>query len=213
MKSCRIGVFGGTFDPVHNGHLQLAHQAIEEVDLAQLLFIPAAQPPHKSRALTPINHRVAMLEIVCRDSDNLVCSSIERDLPKPSYTVDTIRELKKLYSEKTDFFFIIGSDAFLELLTWKAYLTLLSMVQIVVSPRIGYSDQLLHSFLNTIGYTLKDNRWQTEDHKKDITLLSKSPQGVSSSDIRKIIAKKTDISTMLHPGVARYIQKNSLYNR
>lgn len=205
-------MFGGTFDPVHNGHLQLAHQAIEEVSLARLLFIPAAQPPHKDKVVTAIKHRIAMLELVCRDSDNLVCSSIERYLPKPSYTVDTLSELQKKFPENTDIFFIIGSDAFLDLMTWKAYLTLLSMVQIVVSPRIGYSDHLLYSFLNTIGYTFKVNRWQAEAPKKDIIILSQSPQGVSSSDIRKIIAQKGDTTTMLHPGVARYIEKNSLYN-
>lgn len=212
MKSIRIGVFGGTFDPVHNGHLQLAHLAIKEVGLEQLLFIPAAQPPHKNRVLTPIKHRVAMLEIVCRDSDNLVCSSIESSLPKPSYTVDTLSELQKRFPESTDFFFIIGSDAFVDLMTWKAYLTLLSMVQIVVSPRAGYSDHFLHSFLNTIGYTHTDNRWSAEYPKKDITLLSRPPQGVSSSDVRKILANNGDTTTMLHPDVSLYIQKNNLYN-
>lgn len=205
-------MFGGTFDPVHNGHLQLACQAIEETGLTQVLFVPAAHPPHKERVITPIKHRVAMLEIVCRDSEKLVCSSIERELPKPSYTVDTILALKKLYPENTDFFFIIGSDAFLDLLTWKAYLHLLSLVQIVVSPRIGYRDELLYSFLNRIGYSYKEKRWQAEGGKKDIFILSKSPQGVCSSDIRESIAQGGNAATMLHPEVVRYIQKNSLYN-
>lgn len=211
MKISRIGVFGGTFDPVHNGHLQLAHQAIEEVDLDQVMLIPAASPPHKNKVITPMKHRVAMLEIVCRDSDHLLCSSIENDLPKPSYTVDTLSELQQRFPKNTDIFFIIGSDAFLELLTWKAYLTLLSMVQFIVSPRIGYPDHLLYSFLNTIGYTFTGNRWQAEDSKKNIVLLSRSPQGICSSEIRKTIAQSGDTATMLHPDVARYIQKNSLY--
>ncbi|PHR29360.1 MAG: nicotinate (nicotinamide) nucleotide adenylyltransferase [Desulfotalea sp.] len=211
MKSSRIGVFGGTFDPVHQGHLQLAQQAISEINLCQLVFVPAAQPPHKSGNITPIKHRIAMLELLCQESENLVCSGIEKILPKPSYTVDTLRELVKLYPGNIDLYFIIGVDAFLDLMTWKSYLTILSMVQIVVSPRIGYADHFLHSFLNKIGYNLKDDRWQAEDHKKDIIVLSKPPQAVCSSSVRKVIENGGTTATMLHPAVADYIHENSLY--
>jgi nicotinate-nucleotide adenylyltransferase len=212
LKPLRIGIFGGTFDPVHWGHLQLAHQAIKEIGLSQLLFVPAAAPPHKNVVIASMDHREAMLELICRDSAKLVCSNIESKLPKPSYTVDTLTVLKKSLPLNSDLFFIIGADAFLDLMTWKSYRSILTMVQIVVSPRVGYSEQLLYDFLLQIGYFQKDGQWQAEGENKDITILSKSPHGVCSSDFRKGVVKGGDMTTFLPPEVAKYIQENSLYN-
>jgi len=195
------------------GHLELAHQAIKEIGLSQLIFVPAAQPPHKNVVIASMKHRVAMLELICRDSTNLVCSDIESRLPKPSYTVDTLTVLKKSFPLNADLFFILGIDAFLDLLTWKSYRTILEMVQIVVSPRVGYSEQLLYDFLHHIGYTKRYDQWQAEGEQKDITILKNVPPGVCSSDFRKVVVKGEDMATFLPEKVAAYIEENSLYNR
>lgn len=212
MSPHRIGVFGGTFDPIHFGHLQLAEQAIKEVKLSKLLFIPAAKPPHKNGIITPIEHRLAMLELVCEGSKHFSCSSIEAELPKPSYTVDTLVELIKRYPGDAELYFIIGGDAFLDLMTWKSYTEILSMVQIVVSPRIGYSNQRIYAFLDRIGYTQINRKWQGEDGRKDIFLLSEPPQDVCSSKVKEVIAKGNDATTLLPEVIAGYIKENSLYN-
>jgi len=212
LNPTRIGIFGGTFDPVHNGHLQLAERAIEEVKLAKLLFIPAAKPPHKNGIITPLPHRIAMLELVCKENKQFSCSSIEAELPKPSYTVDTLTELMTLYPADAELYFIIGGDAFLDLMTWKSYTKILSMVKIVVSPRIGYPDQRLYRFFTRLGYSQIKSKWQSENGKKDIYLLSQAPQDACSSEVRDAIAKRCDTATLLPEVVASYIKENSLYN-
>lgn len=212
MNPTRIGVFGGTFDPVHNGHLQLAERAIKEVKLSKVLFIPAAQPPHKNGVITPFNHRIAMLELVCRQNKHFSCSSIEAQLPKPSYTVDTLAELMTRYPADVELYFIIGGDAFLDLLTWKSYSKILSMVKIVVSPRIGYPNQRLYSFLTSLGYGQIESKWQNKNGYKDIYLLSQSPQDACSSEVRDVIAKGCNTTHFLPDVVAGYIKENSLYN-
>lgn len=212
MSARRIGVFGGTFDPVHNGHLQLAEHAIKEVHLSQLLFVPAATPPHKHGEITPLSHRLAMLNLVCKESPNFLYSSIEAELPRPSYTVDTLEELLKRYPANTELYFIIGGDAFLDLMTWKSYAAILTMVKMVVSPRVGYSNLRLYDFLARIGYRQKEGTWQGSNGQKDIILLSQSPQDVCSSDVREVLLKEGDTSPFLPEVVAGYIKENSLYN-
>jgi nicotinate-nucleotide adenylyltransferase len=212
LNPTRIGIFGGTFDPVHNGHLQLAERAIKEIKLSELLFIPAAKPPHKNGFITPLQHRVAMLEIVCKGNKHLSCSSIEAELPKPSYTVDTLTELMTRYPADAELYFIIGGDAFLDLMTWKSYTKILSMVKIVVSPRIGYPNQRLYTFLSKLGYSQIKSKWQSENGKKEIYLLSQSPQEACSSEVRDVIEKGCDTTTLLPVVVAGYIKENSLYN-
>ena len=212
MKTLRLGVFGGTFDPVHLGHLQLAYQAIEALSLSQLLFVPAAQPPHKNRDITAVVHRLAMLELVCRRDSRLSCSDIEDHLANPSYTVDTLLQLKGQYPAKTEMMFLIGFDAFIELMTWKSYRTILSLVEMVVVPRFGYSMQDLYQFLEKLGYIEQDGFWQGPGHSKPVTILKDCPKDVCSSNVRKVVGKGEGTTDLLPPDVAQYIEENSLYN-
>lgn len=209
MKEGRLGVFGGTFDPVHRGHFQLAEHAKKEVGLDRVLFIPAAQPPHKYRVFTSFRHRLRMLELHCAGHKDLYFSDIEETLPKPSYTVDTLAALRQIY-EEAELYFILGTDAFLDLMTWKAYPDILSQVQFVISPRVGYRDQKLQEYLHSLGYQEDDTTWRCDD-KKDIILLSGIPLDVSSQEIRTLIGQGAEVDRFLHPAVLKYIRENGLY--
>lgn len=208
----RIGVYGGTFDPVHPGHLQLAHQAIDALQLEELLFVPSASPPHKYHAVTSVVHRIAMLELVCADDPRLTCSDIECRLSAPSYTVDTLIALKDQYGDEKELIFIMGVDAFLDVMTWKSYRSVLSMVEIAVSKRVGCTDEALLDFLRQLGYTRDRHVWRGNDGMQDITILPEAPQGICSSEVRKTIANGMVSGHLLNHDVARYIEENSLYN-
>ena len=213
MKTSKIGVFGGTFDPVHLGHLQLAQQAVGSLELDQLLFVPAAQPPHKHADITPVQHRLAMLQLVCDDNSRFKCSDIECQLPKPSYTVDTLLALKKQYTAEVEMFFIIGVDAFLDFMTWKSYRTILQLVKIAVSPRVGFLENVLYKFLEDLGYKLDDTLWSASGDYQSITILPEFPAGVCSSAVRKIVAKGEVTTNLLPLDLAHYIRQNCLYNQ
>lgn len=174
--------------------------------------MPAAQPPHKNSDITAVVHRIAMLELVCRRDVRLSCSDIEDHLPKPSYTVDTLLQLKQQHPVETEMIFLIGFDAFHELMTWKSYLKVLSLVEMAVVPRFGYSDQDLYRFLKKLGYTERDGFWQGPGDCKPITILKDCPKDVCSSHVRKVVGKGNGTQHLLPSDVAQYIEENSLYN-
>lgn len=212
MTISKIGLLGGTFDPVHFGHLQLAEVALRECGLDKIFFLPAASPPHKAEmTVTSFAHRVAMLEIVSALSDRFACSTIEGQLPAPSYTIDTLRALEETFLEKSDLFFIIGVDAFLDLKTWKSYREILQLVNIVVAERSGYRKTQLIDFLKGIGYTWHNNSWQGEDGQKKIYLLDARPGNFSSTLIRKKMEAGVLPTEDIPEGVIDYIIKHQLY--
>jgi nicotinate-nucleotide adenylyltransferase len=138
----RIGLFGGTFDPVHKGHISIACQAAEEAQLDQVLFIPAADPPHKAAPGASYWHRICMLEAALTgtavEQDRFALSFLEAELPFPSYTVDTLFELKKRLCNPRCYF-IIGADSLLDLHRWYQYQKLLSLTHFIVLSRPGIS--------------------------------------------------------------------------
>jgi nicotinate-nucleotide adenylyltransferase len=134
----RTGILGGTFDPVHNGHLALAEAAGELCDLDEVILLPAAVPPHKqNKTITDFSHRAAMLEIAVQDRPSLHVSTIERLLPPPSFTIDTLNYLKLHSVSPVTFFFITGADTFLDILSWKEYRNLLQLTNFIVFLRSG----------------------------------------------------------------------------
>ena len=216
MTIFKIGLLGGTFDPVHFGHLQLAEVALRECSLDKVFFVPAASPPHKDETtVTSFAHRVAMLEIVSAKSSRFACSAIEGQLSTPSYTFDTLRALGDLFLEEfledTDLFFIIGVDAFLEIKTWKSYREILRLVNIVIAQRNGFRKAQLVDFLKTIGYAGQGNCWQGDDGRKKILLLEAQPGNFSSTLIRKKIKEGTLPEGDIPEGVIEYIYKHQLY--
>lgn len=212
MTQKKIGLLGGTFDPVHYGHLQLAESALVECGLDKVIFIPAAAPPHKnSTAVSSFSHRLAMLELAIQGKKSFECDAIEELLPKPSYTIDTLRVLQRHYHNDYLLYFMLGADAFLDILSWKTHRQVLCSVHIILSQRKGYIDERLADLLKKLGYTAGQGLWHADDEKKDIFILERTPDEQSSSGIRSMIGKGQSVQRFLPPAVMRYIEKNKLY--
>jgi nicotinate-nucleotide adenylyltransferase len=207
-----IGLLGGTFNPVHFGHLQLAEAALTDCNLDQVVFIPASQPPHKNGAsIASFFHRKAMLQIACANDSRLSCLAIEEELPTPSYTIDTLHAIVTKFPPDVIFFFIIGADAFLDLLSWKSYEEILQCVAFIVAERKGYHLDRLSKFLRTLQYTDRGGFWLGKDGFREIILLQKIPDGYSSTAIRTKISKGIYRKEEIPIGVIEYIKEHALY--
>ncbi|MBU1568216.1 MAG: nicotinate-nucleotide adenylyltransferase [Proteobacteria bacterium] len=212
MTFKRIGLLGGTFNPVHFGHLQLAYAAMAECSLDQVIFIPSVQPPHKDEAsIASFADRIAMLLIAGGNEKWFSCSTIEGKLPTPSYTIDTLRAISRSFPVEVELFFIIGSDAFLDLLSWKSYKEILRCVALIVAERQGYQADRLVEFLGTLKYSDKGSFWQGKDGCREIILLQTMPDAYSSTAIRSKISKGISPDNEIPKGVIEYIKKHALY--
>jgi nicotinate-nucleotide adenylyltransferase len=212
LKS-RIGLFGGTFDPIHYGHLRLAESALAECGLDRIVFIPAAMPPHKAASeLTPFHHRVEMLRLAVGNRTEFECSVVEAQLPVPTYTVETLRNFRRQCAPDTDFYFLTGLDAFLEIQTWKEYNRLLAMASFVVSEREREKLAPLKTQLaGELGYSTTPHMWISSDDRLPVYFLTQAPIAVSSSIIRRKIRMGEPINDMVPEAVYRYIRANQLY--
>jgi nicotinate-nucleotide adenylyltransferase len=133
----RICLFGGTFDPIHTAHLQIAEAAQTRMDLDEILFVPAANPPHKdSSNLTSFEHRFRMVEIACEPYPTFVPSRLEQGAAR-SYTISTLERFRAKLSERDDLYFLIGSDAFADLETWHRWPEVLKLTTFIVVSRPG----------------------------------------------------------------------------
>jgi nicotinate-nucleotide adenylyltransferase len=208
----RIGLLGGTFDPIHFGHLQLAEIALQKCDLHQILFIPAANPPHKdSRNITEFQHRVNMIKLALSGKTAFKLSLLEASLPAPCYTIDTLTVLVRKCHKNEELFFIIGEDAFLEIDSWKAHDKLLSLINFIVSGRSGYSPEYFQSFARTLGYFSKGQTWYDPSGKREIIFLPTATDDISSSAVREKIRKRIPLQGLIPGDVIEYIKKYNLY--
>jgi nicotinate-nucleotide adenylyltransferase len=209
----KTGILGGTFDPVHYGHLELAHAAGKLCDLSEIMLIPAAVPPHKlHRQITAFSHRVAMLDIAVKMFETLHVSSIEKLLPTPSFTIDTLEYLRIHSVQNSDFYFITGADAFLDIQSWKQYKNVLKLSHFIVFTRNGQKTSKLYVLLHQLGYKQNNSVWYNEKTKRFVYTSSHSLPPISSSSIRKTIAKGNSILHMLPDRVNQYIRTNNLYS-
>lgn len=198
-----LGILGGTFDPVHYGHLIAAEYARHEFTLDRVLFIPAGKPPHKtSDAITAAEHRYEMLQLAIQDNPAFELSSLEFHRQAVSYTVDTVQELKPAYPG-VELYFIMGADSLLHFHTWKDYQRLASLCSFIVVTRPGYSLNHHDDSLRQVPKQLWENLYQLEIPGVDI----------SSSDIRARITAAKPVKYLLPPAVEEYIRSNHLYTR
>jgi nicotinate-nucleotide adenylyltransferase len=198
-----IGVLGGTFDPIHVGHLILAEEARIKLGLRKVLFVPAGQPWLKvDRVITPQNHRVEMVRRAIAGNPYFELCTLEVERPGPSYTVDTMAMLQKELGGEASFFFILGHDALADLWLWKEPRKLVQLCRLVVAPRLSASLSDLNSLKLAIpGIT--DN----------IVELDMPVVEISSSQIRKRLAQGLSIRYLVPEEVAKYIIEQRIYSK
>lgn len=193
----KIGIMGGTFDPIHVGHLMIAEAVWDEYNLEKVIFIPSANPPHKHDVLTSAKHRFNMTLLATCSNPHFEVSTIEMDRVGPSYTIDTIKALKKMYGDDTDFYFIIGADCIHELPTWHKIDELLKICKFIATKRPSYEFDL--SII------------EKEFSDYNIQLLKTPELEISSTDIRQRIKKGYSIQYITTEQVQQYIRKEELY--
>ena len=196
------GVFGGTFDPVHIGHLAIAAEARLRLKLSQIIFLPAGQPWLKmDRTITPAAHRIEMVKRAIGSDSSLRVSTIEVDRPGFSYTVDTMAVLQEELGVGVDLFFILGCDSLAELPRWKQPARLAAMCKFIAIPRPSFNSpdlETLEAYVPGIS--------------QRVMLLDMPPIDVSSSDVRKRVARGLSIDGLVPAEVERYIREQELYS-
>ncbi len=193
MKS-RIGIFGGTYDPVHTGHLAIAKAFLDSGEIDELWIMPAPDPPHKSQdVILPFEVRYKLLELGFSQWGNVVISDFENNLSVPSYSFRTIQNLKKRYPDK-EFYFCIGSDSLENLSTWYRYKDLSKECMFMVAVRPGFNKEKVET-----------------DILKRCKLVPHKPVDISSTQIRQFIKEGKDISGLVPDSVKEYIHSNNLY--
>lgn len=222
LRLKRLGLLGGSFNPIHNGHLTIASQVREQLQLDLVLFIPTGDPPHKRNgSLAPAAHRFEMVRLAIADTPFFDISDIEVQRTGKSYSIDTVRELQKRYGPSTEMFFLIGLDAFLDFPNWRAPQELLTSCRFVVVPRPGHSFQsLAHLALlpnfdpQTLAQLDSGSRSRLDiaiPSCPGIICLLLPPCPISSSGIRQQIRGGTTPANLLPPLVESYILHHSLY--
>ncbi|MBI5167301.1 MAG: nicotinate-nucleotide adenylyltransferase [candidate division NC10 bacterium] len=223
----RIGLMGGTFDPIHLGHLRAAEEIYWAFELDQIIFIPAARPAHKdTEKVVSALHRYEMVSLATVFAPYFTVSSIELRRPGRSYSVETVRELLKIYGEGTTLYFIMGVDAFLEIPTWKDAQDLFSLVQVIVTARPGWRlDQVEVSLTPELRKMLGEPQFKylkiseiTAEIARQFTpglvlLVEVASLDISSHEIRQLVEEGRSIRFLVPDTVAAYMAKNRLYQK
>ncbi|MCP9463722.1 MAG: nicotinate-nucleotide adenylyltransferase [Nitrospira sp.] len=218
----KLGLLGGTFNPIHNGHLAIAGEVRDRLQLDRVLFIPAGDPPHKEdRSLAPAAARYEMVRLAIADTPSFELSDIEVRRKGKSYSIDTVRTLKQQVGPTTDLYFIIGLDAFLDIHHWRAPLELLQLCRFVVVPRPGHSYRSLAaiSLLPPLDHQALAQLDRGAVPRLDISIpscqtiicLSIPLCPVSASEIRQRVRRGQSLANLLPPPVESFILQHQLY--
>lgn len=207
-KAKPVGIIGGTFDPVHNGHLRVAEEMAEFFGLKEIRLMPCHQPVHRDAPMVSPEHRRKMLELAIADSKVLKVDCRELERKGLSYTIDTLRELRQELGEKTPIYFAMGTDAFNAIDTWKKWKKLFDLANIVVIHRPG-AELAVHS-----DFVRSRMAWFSGEHEAAgrVYELTVSPLAISSTQIRRLLAFERSIKYLLPESVEKYIYKNKLYH-
>ena len=193
----RIGIMGGTFNPIHYGHLLAAEECRRQLILDKVVFVPAGTPPHKVSSIAPSRDRYAMTLLATAEIGEFSVSRTEIDRPYPSHTVDTLLEFRENSQTESKFFFITGLDALLGIETWKDYARLPSLCTLVSTTRPGYSIGGIKSLPDEI--------------RQDLKLLEIPQFDISSTDIRHRVRDGKGIRFLVPHLVEKYIEHCGLY--
>jgi nicotinate-nucleotide adenylyltransferase len=198
----KIGVLGGTFDPVHLGHLMVAEEAKVSLNLSEIILVPAGQPLLKPvLTMTPAEHRLQMLRLAMADKPYFKVSTMEIERPGPSYTVDTLAELRSQYGAKDEIFFILGWGSLAQLPQWREPLRIITLCYLVAVPRPGYPHPNLEALEASI-----------PGISQRVVFLEKPSIDISASDIRERAAQGLSINHLVPGPVVDYIKKHKLYS-
>lgn len=219
MARKRVGIFGGTFDPPHVGHLLLAETVREQLDLDEVLFVPCNEPPHKDASnLTPAMHRYAMVVAATLQNPAFTACAVEVSREGPSYAIDTVRTLKEEQGPETEMFFVCGLDSFLEIRTWHRHEELLDLCSFVVVSRPDSSFAALREALPAPllerivelrgGAIVGDDAAGLHIYFSDALLVD-----LASTDIRERIQQGRSIRYRVPPEVEQYVRTHELYAR
>ncbi len=212
----RVGIFGGTFNPIHVGHLRAAEEIREKFNLKRIIFIAASVPPHKEvEGGIPGKHRMEMVRLAISGNPHFSLSDIELKRPGKSYSIGTIQLLKEHYGSDLELFFILGMDAFLEIGTWKSFQELFSLCHFIVMTRPGFDKHVSATILpvsiaDAFTYDEGESRFIHRDgysvYLQRVTFLD-----ISSTKIREAVSKGRSIRYLIPREVERYIQRHHFY--
>jgi len=202
LEKPRLGIMGGTFDPIHYGHLVAAEMARGEFNLSKVLFIPSGTPPHKIRRdVSAANLRYEMVELAIKDNSEFDLSALEMERKGPSYTVETLRILRRAWPEH-ELYFITGTDALLEIFSWREAEEILTMIQFIGAARPGFDAR---------DFLLKVQQEHPETQGR-IHYLEVPALAISSTDIRARVRHGQPIRYLLPEPVRLFLQKHGLYS-
>jgi nicotinate-nucleotide adenylyltransferase len=194
----RLGVMGGTFDPIHHGHLVTAEAALWAFSLDQVVFVPTGQPWMKAdQSVSPAEHRYLMTVIATSSNPRFWVSRVDIERAGPTYTVDTLQELRRTVEEDIELFFITGADAMLEILHWKDPEEVLSMAHFIAATRPGYDIARFEA--------------EAPSSHPNISVLDVPALAISSTDVRRRVHDGEPIRYLVPEGVETYIRKFRLY--
>ena len=211
----KLGILGGTFDPIHLGHLRVAEEIREELELDRVYLMPGSIPPHKDRKpVTPFHHRLAMTRLATEASSCLEAFDLEARRPGLSYSIETLKELHRVYRSDIALFFIIGMDAFLEIKTWKEYKQLFEYAHFVVLKRPGIRSGKLEAFLDSLDVGFKregDSASFVNPTGNHLIYKEAILMDISSTRIREKVAAGKSIHFLVPESVILYITEKELY--
>ena len=202
VEKRRIGIIGGTFNPIHLGHLMIAEVACESFNLEKVIFVPARIPPHKQHDVIDSHHRYAMAAAAVADNPNFEISDIEMRREGPSYTVDTIQHFKIIYGPNVEFYFIAGTDTIRALPTWKFIEELLDEGHLISATRPD-GTSVINATLDELG---------PKAHEK-IHVMEVSEMKLSATYLRERLRSGKTVRYMLPKCVVDYIEKNHIYGK
>ena len=196
----RIGILGGTFNPIHLGHLMIAEMALEAFNLNRVIFVPAKEPPHKEADVIEAKYRLEMVHAAVLDNPNFLVSDVEMKREGKSYTIDTVRYFYNTYGPTTEFFFIAGTDTIQNLPTWKYIEELLDMCEFIGAIRPGATEDIGESI-----------EWFGQRGSR-IHILEVPEIKLSATDLRYRLREGLSTRYMLPRLVYQYIKRHKIYN-